>query len=70
MKQGSEESDHTGESVDAEAALYIKKLHKDWANINIIQPMEFVQKGQNDEINKDPYGEFWVGTTTAQNKVQ
>ena len=31
--------------------------------------MEFVQK-RNDEINKDPYGEFWVETTTAQNKIQ
>ena len=69
IKQGSEESDHTEESVDAEVALYIKELHEDWANINIIQPMEFVQK-KNDEINKDPYGEFWVETTTSQNKVQ
>ena len=69
IKQGTEESDHTEESVDAEAALYIKELHEDWANINIIRPMEFVQK-RNDEINKDPYGEFWVETTTAQNKVQ
>ena len=69
IKQGLEESDHTEESVDAEAALYIKEFHEDWANINIIQPMEFVQK-RNDEINKDPYGEFWVETTTAQNKVQ
>ena len=69
IKQGSEESDHTEESVDAEAALYIKELHEDWANNNLTQPMEFVHK-RNDEINKDPYGEFWVETSTAQNKVQ
>ena len=69
INQGLEESDHTEEIVDAEAAPYIKELHEDWANFNIIQPMEFVQK-KNDEINKDPYGEFWVETTTAQNKVQ
>ena len=31
--------------------------------------MEFVQK-RHDEINEDPYGEFWVETTTAQNKIQ
>ena len=69
IKQETEESDHTEESVDAEAALYIKELHEDWANINTIRPMEFVQKGK-DEINKDPYGEFWVETTTARNKIQ
>ena len=69
IKQETEESDHTEESVDAEAALYIKELHKDWSNINIIRPMEFVQK-RTDEINKDPYGEFWVETTTAQNKLR
>ena len=69
IKQETEESDHTEESVDAEAALYIKELHKDWAKINIIRPMEFAQK-RNDEINKDPYGEFWVETTKTQNKVQ
>ena len=67
IKQETEESDHTEESVDAEAALYIKELHDDWANINIKRPMEFVQK-RNEEINKDPYGEFGVETTTAQNK--
>ena len=67
IKQGTEESDHTEESVDAEAALYIKELHEDWANINIIQLMEFVQK-RNDEINNGPYGEFWVETTTAKTK--
>ena len=69
IKQETEESDHTEESVDAEAALYKKQIHEDWAHINIIRPMEFVQM-RNDEINKDPYGEFWVETTTALNKIQ
>ena len=69
IKQETEESDHTEESVDAEAALYIKELHEDLANINILRLMEFVQK-RNDEINKDPSGEFWVESTTAQNKMQ
>ena len=30
------------ESVDAEAALYIKELHEDWENINIIRPTHFL----------------------------
>ena len=54
-KNETHESDQTEESVDAEAALYIKQLHEDWANINLIRPTEFTQT-KNDEVNKDPYG--------------
>ena len=54
-KNETHESDQTEESVDADAALYIKQLHEDWANINLIRPTEFTQT-KNDEVNKDPYG--------------
>ena len=69
IKHETPESDQTEESVDAEAALYIKELHEEWANINLIRPTKFTQK-KNDEVNKDPYGDFWVETTTGQNKIQ
>ena len=40
IKRETPESDQTEESVDAEAALYIKEVHEDWANINLIRPTE------------------------------
>ena len=45
------------ESVDAEAALYIKELHEDWQNINIIRPTQFSPQ-KNNFINKESNGEF------------
>ena len=63
------ESDQTDESVDAEAALYIKKLHQNWANVKLIRPKIFVTK-KNDTFNKEPIGEFWVETTTHARKLQ
>ena len=44
IKHETTESDQTEESVDAEAALYIKELHEDWVNVNLIRPTEFTQK--------------------------
>ena len=44
IKQEPQQSGQTEESVDAEAALYIKELHEDWANIKTIRPIEFQQK--------------------------
>ena len=35
------QEDSIEESVDADAALYIKELHEDWANINLIRPTIF-----------------------------
>ena len=52
------QEDSTEESVDAEAALYIKELHEDWANINLIHPTEFNPQ-KNDQINKNTN---WVET--------
>ena len=36
INQEKTESEQTDESVDAKAALYIKELHEDWANIKVI----------------------------------
>ena len=58
----------TEESVDAEAALYTKQLHEDWANINLVRPTEF-HKQSNDNLNKNSDGEFWVETLTMQKKL-
>ena len=60
--------DSTEESVDAEAALYIKKLHEDWANINLVRPTKF-HKHSNDNLNKNFDGEFWVETLTMKKKL-
>ena len=69
VKNENSQEDSTEESVDAEAALYIKELHEDWANINLIRPMEFNPQ-KNDQINKNTNGEFWVETTTKAEKIQ
>ena len=63
------ESDQTEESVDTEATQYIKELHQDWANINRIRPTEFIAK-ENDSINKELNGGFWVETKTCSPKLQ
>ena len=62
INQENTECEQTDESVDAEAALYIKELHEDWANIF------FPQK--NNLVNKESNGEFWVETTTQEHKLQ
>ena len=54
--------------MDIEAALYIKQLHEDWANVNLIRPTQFFKK--NDIVNKEPNGEFWVERTTHAHKLQ
>ena len=63
------ESDQTDESVNAEAALCIKELHEDWANINIIRPTQFTAQ-KNNVMNKESTGEFWVETETQSHKIQ
>ena len=69
VKNENSQEDSTEESVDAEAALYVKELHEDWANINLIRPTEFNPQ-KNDQINKNTNGEFWVKTTTKAEKIQ
>ena len=69
INQEKSESEQMEESVDAEAALYIKELHEDWANINIIRPTQFSPQ-KNNFISKESKGEFWVETTTQSHKLQ
>ena len=69
VKPKNNQEDSTEESVDAEAALYIKELHEDWTNINLIRPTEFDPQ-KNDQINKNTNGELWVETTTKAEKIQ
>ena len=69
INQEETESEQLEESVDAEAALYIKELHVDWQNINIIRPTQFSPQ-KNNFINKESNGEFWVETTTQSHKLQ
>ena len=59
----------TEESVDAEAALYIRELHEDWANTNLISPTIFHNQ-PNDTLNKNSNGEFWVETVTDRKKLR
>ena len=63
------QEDPTEESVDAEAALYIRELHEDWAKINLIRPT-ILNKQPNDTVNKNSDGEFWLETVTDQEKLQ
>ena len=69
INQEKAESEQLEESVDAEAALYIKELHEDWANINIIRTTQFSPQKTN-FINKESNGEFWVETATQSHKLQ
>ena len=69
INQEKSESEQMEESVDEEAALYIKELHEDWANINIIRPTQFSPQ-KNNFINKESNGEFRVETTTQSHKLQ
>ena len=63
------QEDSREESVDAEAALYIKELHEDWANISLIRPTIFNNQ-PNDSVNKNSDGELWVEFLTDQEKLQ
>ena len=68
-----EAQNYQGESdepddVDAEAALYIKELTEDWANVNLIRLTTFPTK-KNSVINNEGTGEFWVATTTSNKRI-
>ena len=62
-----EESDQT-EEVDTEAALYIRELTEDWANVNLINPTSF-QTEKNTCLNNSDLGEFWVATSTNNKEI-
>ena len=54
-----EEEETEEETVDAEAALYIKELMEDWSSVNTIRPV-VLRKISSISFNKDAGGECWV----------
>ena len=64
-----QKKDSTEESIDAEAALEIKELQDDWANVSLISPTNFNIQTSN-QINRNMDGELWVETSTNQEKLQ
>ena len=56
------------DDVDAEAALYIKELTEEWANVNLIRSTTFHAE-KNSVINNEGTGEFWVATTTNNKRI-
>ena len=62
-QQNIEEDDEAEneETVDAEAALYIKELMEDWSSVNTVRPSgpDIVN---NVALSKESGGEFWVNT--------
>ena len=61
-------AEEENETVDGEAALYIKKLMEDWSSINIVSPTGF-REVNNVSLNKDACGEFWVKTNYRASEV-
>ena len=61
VQQQNEKEEPEEETVDAEAALFIKKLMEDSSSVNTIRPTVF--KEINDRsLNKETGGEVWVKT--------
>ena len=56
-----EEEETEEETVDAEAALYIKELMEDWSSVNTIRPV-VLKKIKSISFNKEAGGERWVKT--------
>ena len=69
VKSENQQDESIEESVDSEAALYIKELLEDWPNINLIRPTE-LNPQTNDQINKSSNGELWAKTLTKDEKLQ
>ena len=67
-EQNYEDDSDQPEEEDAEAALYIKELTEDWANVNLIRPTTFHTE-KNSVINIKGTGEFWVATTTNNKRI-
>ena len=63
-----EEEETEEETVDAEAALYIKELMEDWSSVNTIRPVE-VKKINTISFNKTTGGECWVKTNGNNTEV-
>ena len=63
-----EEQETEEETVDAEAALYIKELMEDWSSVNTIRSVE-VKKINTISVNKTTGGECWVKTNGKNTEV-
>ena len=64
-----EEEEVEEETVDAEAALYIKDLMEDWSSVNTIRPVG-VKKINTISFNKATGGECWVKTNKNNTVVE
>ena len=60
-----EQEEEEIESVEPEAALYIKELSVDWADVNHIAPEKFVEV-QNVQLNTALPKEIWLETITSK----
>ena len=63
-----EEEETEEETVDAEAALYIKELMENWSSVNTIRPVE-VKKIYTISVNKTTGGECWVKNEREKTEV-
>ena len=72
-EQQQEEEEPEEETMDGEAALYIKELIEDWSSINDqlvhIRPIGF-RHVNNVSLNKDISGEFWVKTKYRNSEIE
>ena len=66
--QNYEDEAYEPDDVDAEAALNIKELTEDRANVNLIRPRTFHTE-KNSVINIEGTGEFWAATTTNNKRI-
>ena len=66
--QEQESPEEESETVDGEAALYIKELMEDLSAINIVRPTGF-KEVNNVSLNKDTSGEFWVKTNFRKSEI-
>ena len=67
QKQATAEEEEE-ETLDGEAALYIKELMEDWSSINILRPTDF-KEVNNVSLKNDTSGEFWVKTNYRASEI-
>ena len=67
-EQEQESAEEESETVDGEAASYIKELMEDWSAINIVRPTGFKEVNIV-SLNKDTSGEFWVKTNCRKPEI-
>ena len=68
LSQNSEGEAEQANEMDAEAALYVKKLTEEWTKVNLIRPTTF-HKEENLILNNDGLEEFWLATTNNNKQI-